>query len=124
MQKKKVCKSTYNYVKCITIHLYFAQFQSGEGARYVTRRAALNKLQLSLKDFRTLCIIKGIYPREPAHRRRAQRGKSGIHILYLKKDILFLLHEPMIWKLRDLQVSSVYEIYILHIFNNFICRCT
>ncbi|CAI6366412.1 unnamed protein product [Macrosiphum euphorbiae] len=80
------------------------KFQSGEGARYVTRRAALNKLQLSLKDFRTLCIIKGIYPREPAHRRRAQRGKSGIHILYLKKDILFLLHEPMIWKLRDLQV--------------------
>lgn len=85
------------------------QFQSGEGARYVTRRAALNKLQLSLKDFRTLCIIKGIYPREPAHRRRAQRGKSGIQILYLKKDILFLLHEPMIWKLRDLQVKSVYE---------------
>ncbi|XP_015368503.1 PREDICTED: pescadillo homolog [Diuraphis noxia] len=80
------------------------KFQSGEGARYVTRRAALNKLQLSLKDFRTLCIIKGIYPREPAHRRRAQRGKSGIHILYLKKDILFLLHEPMIWKLRELQV--------------------
>lgn len=80
------------------------KFQSGEGARYVTRRAALNKLQLSLKDFRTLCIIKGIYPREPAHRHRAQRGKSGIHILYLKKDILFLLHEPMIWKLRDLQV--------------------
>jgi len=80
------------------------KFQSGEGARYVTRRAALNKLQLSLKDFRTLCIIKGIYPREPAHRRRAQRGKSGIQILYLKKDILFLLHEPMIWKLRDLQV--------------------
>lgn len=99
---------------------YFAQFQSGEGARYVTRRAALNKLQLSLKDFRTLCIIKGIYPREPAHRRRAQRGKSGIHILYLKKDILFLLHEPMIWKLRDLQVSSVYELYILHVFNNLI----
>ncbi|XP_025404888.1 pescadillo homolog [Sipha flava] len=80
------------------------KFQSGEGARYVTRRAALNKLQLSLKDFRTLCIIKGIYPREPAHRRKAQKGKSGIHILYLKKDILFLLHEPMIWKLRDLQV--------------------
>ncbi|XP_050439028.1 pescadillo homolog [Adelges cooleyi] len=80
------------------------KFQSGEGARYVTRRAALNKLQLSLKDFRTLCIIKGIYPREPAHRRRAQKGKSGIHILYLKKDILFLLHEPMIWKLRELQV--------------------
>ncbi|XP_050530905.1 pescadillo homolog [Daktulosphaira vitifoliae] len=80
------------------------KFQSGEGARYVTRRAALNKLQLSLKDFRTLCIIKGIYPREPAHRRRAQKGKSGIQILYLKKDILFLMHEPMIWKLRELQV--------------------
>lgn len=106
MQKKKVRIKTL--ILCLiiflTIYTFFVQFQSGEGARYITRRAALNKLQLSLKDFRTLCIIKGIYPREPAHRRRAQRGKSGIHILYLKKDILFLLHEPMIWKLRDLQV--------------------
>lgn len=93
------------------------QFQSGEGARYVTRRAALNKLQLSLKDFRSLCIIKGIYPREPAHRRRAQKGKSGIHILYLKKDILFLLHEPMIWKLRDLQVPNIYYQNNYYIFN-------
>lgn len=83
------------------------QYQSGEGARFITRKAALNKLQLTLRDFRTLCIVKGIYPREPKHRRRAQQGKTGIQTLYLRKDIQFLLHEPIIWKLRELKVSVI-----------------
>ncbi|XP_065200788.1 pescadillo homolog [Planococcus citri] len=80
------------------------KYQAGEGARFITRKAALNKLQLTLRDFRTLCIIKGVYPREPKHRRRAQQGKTGIQTLYLKKDVQFLLHEPLVWKLRELKV--------------------
>ena len=83
------------------------QYESGEGAQYYTRNAALRKLQLSLKDFRKLCILKGIYPREPRGRRRAQKGDSGVKILYYKKDIQFLLHEPVIWKLRELKVSII-----------------
>lgn len=70
----------------------------------MSRRAALNYLQLSLKEFRKLCILKGIYPREPRNRKRAQKGASNIQTLYYKKDIQFLLHEPIIWKLRDLKV--------------------
>lgn len=50
--------------------------------------------------------MKGIYPREPKHRRRAQQGKTGIQTLYLKKDVQFLLHEPLVWKLRELKVRS------------------
>lgn len=80
------------------------KYEAGEGARYITRKAALKKLQLTLRDFRRLCIIKGIYPREPKHRRRAQQGRTGIQTLYLKKDIQFLLHEPIIWKLREQKI--------------------
>ncbi|KAI8119940.1 Pescadillo like protein [Lucilia cuprina] len=62
------------------------KYESGEATQYITRRAALRKLQLSLNDFRRLCIVKGVYPREPKHRRRAQK---------------ILLHEPLVWTLRD-----------------------
>ena len=82
------------------------KYQSGEGAQFMSRKAALKKLQLSLTDFRRLCILKGIYPREPRNRKRAQKGEPGIKILYHKKDIQFLIHEPIIWKLRDYKVFN------------------
>lgn len=80
------------------------KYSSGEGAQFMTRKAALKKLQLTLKDFRRICILKGIYPREPRNRKRAQKGAGGIKTLYHTKDIKFLLHEPIIWKIRDLKV--------------------
>ncbi|CAL1684291.1 unnamed protein product [Lasius platythorax] len=82
------------------------KYQSGEGAQFITRRAALRKLQLTLNDFRKLCILKGIYPREPRNRKRAQKGEPGIKTLYHKKDIQFLMHEPIIWKLRDYKIFN------------------
>ncbi|XP_073825777.1 pescadillo homolog [Musca autumnalis] len=82
------------------------KYESGEAVQYITRRAALRKLQLSLNDFRRLCIIKGVYPREPKHRRRAQKGSSEIKILYHAKDIRFLLHEPIVWTLRDYKIFA------------------
>ncbi|KAJ8918791.1 hypothetical protein NQ315_011075 [Exocentrus adspersus] len=82
------------------------KFTTGEGAQFMTRKAALKKLQLSLNDFRKLCILKGIYPREPRNRKRAQKGKTGIKTLYHVKDIQFLLHEPIIWKLRDYKIFN------------------
>lgn len=88
------------------LYIIFEHFQyaSGEGAQFMTRRAALKRLQLSIKDFRRLCILKGIYPREPRNRKRAQKGQGGIKTLYHTKDIQFLLHEPIIWKLREIKV--------------------
>ena len=54
--------------------------------------------------FRRLCILKGIYPREPKNRKKAQRGATDKKTLYLKKDIQFLLREPILWKLREHKV--------------------
>ncbi|ALC39073.1 CG4364 [Drosophila busckii] len=82
------------------------KYESGEATQYISRRAALRKLQLSLNDFRRLCILKGVYPREPKHRRRAQKGSSEIKVLYHSKDIRFLLHEPIVWTLRDYKIFA------------------
>ncbi|KAH1000159.1 hypothetical protein HUJ04_000086 [Dendroctonus ponderosae] len=82
------------------------KYATGEGAQFMTRKAALKKLQLSLNDFRRLCILKGIYPREPRNRKRAQKGHSGIKTLYHVKDVQFLLHEPIIWTLRDYKIFN------------------
>ena len=39
--------------------------KSGPSTYYISRNDALRKLQVSLKDFRRLCILKGIYPTQP-----------------------------------------------------------
>ena len=81
------------------------KYDRGEGANYVSRKVAMRKLQLNLKDFRRLCILKGIHPREPRNRKRAQKGDmTKIQTLYHEKDIRFLLHEPIVWKFRDFKV--------------------
>lgn len=81
------------------------QFETGEASNYVSRKQAMRKLQLNLKDFRRLCILKGIHPREPRNRKRAQKGDmTKIQTLYHEKDIRFLIHEPIVWKFRDFKV--------------------
>ena len=81
----------------------------------MSRRAALKKLQLTLKDFRKLCILKGIYPREPRKRKVAQKGATGIQTLYAKKDILFLAADPIIWKMREFKVClSSHELCVIY----------
>nr|CAG4636144.1 EOG090X05E6 [Eubosmina coregoni]SVE69773.1 EOG090X05E6 [Eubosmina coregoni] len=80
------------------------KYQAGEATRYMSRAQALKKLQLNLKDFRRLCILKGVYPREPNNRKKAQKGKLAKKTLYYVKDIRFLMHEPLIWKFRDFKV--------------------
>ncbi|CAD6197399.1 unnamed protein product [Caenorhabditis auriculariae] len=78
--------------------------EAGAAVAYISRRQALKKLQLSLKDFRRLCILKGIYPHEPAHKKKANKGSTANKVFYYRKDINFLAHEPIINKFREYKV--------------------
>jgi pescadillo protein len=47
---------------------------------------------------RKLCILKGVYPREPKKRKNPNK------VYYLKKDIMFLYHDPIVEKLREQKI--------------------
>jgi pescadillo protein len=72
--------------------------KAGDAVNYITRAQALKKLQLSLADFRRLCILKGVYPRDP---KKKVKGKDKTY--YALKDILFIMHEPVLDKLREMR---------------------
>ncbi|GAA5876119.1 hypothetical protein JCM3774_003503 [Rhodotorula dairenensis] len=75
--------------------------EAGASKNYITRNQAIKKLQCTLGDFRRLCILKGIYPREPKNRKKANKGSSAPASFYYAKDIQYLLHEPVLHKLRE-----------------------
>ncbi|KAM0786566.1 hypothetical protein ACM66B_002022 [Microbotryomycetes sp. NB124-2] len=75
--------------------------EAGAAKNYITRNQAIKKLQCTLGDFRRLCILKGIYPREPRNRKKANKGSSAPASFYYAKDIQYLLHEPVLQKLRE-----------------------
>ncbi|KAJ5895187.1 hypothetical protein N7495_006878 [Penicillium taxi] len=74
---------------------------SGQAKNYITRTQAVRKLQISLPDFRRLCIFKGIYPREPRSKKKASKTSTPNTTFYYTKDIQYLLHEPLLNKFRD-----------------------
>lgn len=77
------------------------KYEKGEATAFMSRNQAINKLQLTLADFRRLCILKGIYPHEPKHKKRVNKGSTVHKTYYLVKDINFLAHEPIINKFRE-----------------------
>ncbi|XP_067087280.1 pescadillo isoform X2 [Osmerus mordax] len=80
------------------------KYERGSATNYITRNKARKKLQLSLADFRRLCILKGIYPHEPKHKKKVNKGSTAPRTFYLLKDIRFLLHEPIVGKFREYKV--------------------
>ncbi|MBN3304288.1 PESC protein, partial [Amia calva] len=80
------------------------QYERGSATNYITRNKARKKLHLSLADFRRLCILKGIYPHEPKHKKKVNKGSTAPRTFYLLKDIRFLLHEPIVNKFREYKV--------------------
>ncbi|XP_035692160.1 pescadillo-like isoform X2 [Branchiostoma floridae] len=80
------------------------KYESGAATAYITRNRAINYLQISLPDFRRLCILKGVYPREPKNKKKANKGSTAPRTFYLMKDIQYLSHEPIINKFREFKV--------------------
>ena len=76
---------------------------SGLDATFIGRSACLKRLQVTLKDFRRLCILKGIYPREPLG--RVPKNKKG-QTFYHVKDIKAIAHEPVLEKFREFRAFT------------------
>ncbi|XP_034707527.1 pescadillo homolog isoform X2 [Vitis riparia] len=72
--------------------------KEGNAAKYITRSQAVKHLQVSLPLFRRLCILKGVFPREPK-----KKVKGNHHTYYHTKDIAFLQHEPLLEKFRNIR---------------------
>mmetsp|Transcript_32901 Transcript_32901/g.94480 ORF Transcript_32901/g.94480 Transcript_32901/m.94480 type:complete len:690 (-) Transcript_32901:71-2140(-) len=71
---------------------------AGLEATFIGRSKCLKMLQVTIKDFRRLCILKGIYPREPKGRVPGnKKGQTFYHI----KDIRAIAHEPVLDKFRE-----------------------
>ena len=96
-----------NYHPAYYIH-WLTQFTgtSGQAKNFITRTQAVRKLQISLPDFRRLCIFKGIYPREPRSKKKASKSSTPSTTFYYTKDIQYLLHEPLLAKFRDHKALS------------------
>ena len=70
----------------------------GEASQYLTRSNAIRALQVNLQDFRKLCILKGIYPRQPNKRFKGS-DKTYFHV----KDLKILQHDQLLSKFRSIK---------------------
>lgn len=82
--------------------------KEGSTKNFITRTQAVRRLQVSLRDFQRLCILKGVYPRDVArggtltskgiNRRRLKKDKIYYHI----NDIRNLASGELLPKFRDI----------------------
>lgn len=64
--------------------------------------------------YRRLCILKGIYPREPKNKKKANKGSTAPATFYYVKDIKYLLHEPLLIKFREYKAFAKKLNKVLH----------
>lgn len=71
---------------------------------YISRAAAVRKLQVSLADFRRLCILKGIYPVEPKNKSKLTGGNTRRKTYFFARDIQMLMNEPIMYQFAEFKV--------------------
>lgn len=71
---------------------------------YISRAAAIKKLQIPLADFRRLCILKGVYPVEPKNKSKLTGGNTRRKTYFFTRDIQMLMNEPILLKFWDFKV--------------------
>ncbi|KAI8048957.1 Pescadillo N-terminus-domain-containing protein [Gilbertella persicaria] len=79
----------------------------GAAANYITRQQALNKLQISLADFRVFTLVN---PKQ----KKANKGSTAPSTFYYVKDIKYLLHEPLLVKFREYKAFAKKLNKVLH----------
>eukprot|EP01100_Stratorugosa_tubuloviscum_P009935 TRINITY_DN41_c2_g1_i1.p1 TRINITY_DN41_c2_g1~~TRINITY_DN41_c2_g1_i1.p1 ORF type:complete len:648 (-),score=289.30 TRINITY_DN41_c2_g1_i1:181-2124(-) len=77
--------------------------KKGGATSFISRSQAVRKLQVPLKLFRKLCILKGVFPREP----KRVKSKAKDKTYYMTKDIGFIAHDPLLEKFRDLRAWKI-----------------
>lgn len=92
---------------------------SGLEATFIGRSQCLKRLQINIKDFRRLCILKGIYPREPLGGKVP--GKKKGQTFYHVKDIRAIAHEPVLEKFREFRAfMKKVRLYLFLVFGIFV----
>lgn len=71
---------------------------------YISRAAAVRKLQIPLADFRRLCILKGIYPVEPKNKSKLTGANTRRKTYFFTRDIQYLMNEPIMYKFWEFKV--------------------
>lgn len=91
-------------ISCVKMGKIQKKGEKGAAANYITRSKAVRKLQISLAEFRRLCILKGVYPRVPKNKKKASGKNNNNNTFYYVKDINYLMHEPVLQKFRQKKV--------------------
>ncbi|PRT54299.1 Pescadillo [Wickerhamiella sorbophila] len=75
---------------------------------FLSRTQAVRALQVSLGDFRRLCILKGVYPRDVSGKakKKLTKGSTKPITAYYRKDIQYLQHEPLLAKFREHKIFA------------------
>lgn len=78
--------------------------KKGTVKAYVSRAVAIKKLQVSLADFRRLCILKGVYPVEPKNKSKLTGANTTRKTYFFTRDIQTLMQEPILYKFWEFKV--------------------
>ena len=73
----------------------------GKASKFISRAKAIKRLDIPLKDFRKLCILKGIHPREPP-KRPSNNNKTYYHV----KDVRYLAEDKVLAYFRAMKIYT------------------